>query len=84
MAIDERSRLELAAAARRALGEDAGVTLMEMLPPVGWGDVATKRDLDHLHLQMTADIQAAINSLTWRMLSFMVAFFGAIVAVVKL
>ena len=36
---------------------DAAVTLMEMLPPVGWADVATKRDLDHLaevlRLEMT-------------------------------
>jgi hypothetical protein len=25
---------------------------MELLPPVGWADVATKRDLDHLSEHM--------------------------------
>jgi hypothetical protein len=43
--VDERSRLQLADAAKRAFGDDAGITLMEMLPPVGWADVATKQDL---------------------------------------
>jgi predicted nuclease with TOPRIM domain len=45
MSVDERRRLELADAAKRALGDDAGITLMEMLPSVGWADVATKQDL---------------------------------------
>ena len=45
MSVDERRRLELADAVKRALGDDAGITLMEMLPPVGWADVATKQDL---------------------------------------
>ena len=48
MTIDEQGRLELAEAAKRALGERAGVTLMELLPPVGWADVATRHDLDAL------------------------------------
>lgn len=30
---------------------------MEHLPPVGWADVATKRDLDHLRTVMTSDIE---------------------------
>ena len=46
MAVDERGRLQLAEAAKRAFGDDAGITLMELLPPVGWADVATKHDLD--------------------------------------
>ena len=46
MAVDERGRLQLAEAAKRAFGDDAGITLMELLPPVGWADVATKYDLD--------------------------------------
>jgi hypothetical protein len=48
MAVDERRRLQLADAAKRALGDDPGITLMELLPPVGWADVARKQDLDLL------------------------------------
>jgi hypothetical protein len=34
------------------LGADEAATLMEHLPPVGWADVATKRDLDTIRLEM--------------------------------
>lgn len=52
IAIDERGRLELAEAANRVLGERAGLTLMELLPPVGWADVATKHDLAALEARI--------------------------------
>ena len=58
MSVDERRRLQLADAAKRALGDDAGITLMEMLPPVGWADVATKRDLDVLEQRLEARLEA--------------------------
>ena len=48
MALDELARHELHDRPRKALGEQAAATLMEYLPPVGWADVATKRDLDAL------------------------------------
>lgn len=48
MAIDERSRHELYVRLEGVLGPEAATTLMEHLPPVGWADVATKRDLDLL------------------------------------
>lgn len=47
MAIDERSRHELYRRLEETLGPEAATTLMEHLPPVGWADVATKRDLEH-------------------------------------
>ena len=46
MVLDERSRHELYLKLEEVLGPERAETLMEMLPPVGWADVATKRDLD--------------------------------------
>jgi hypothetical protein len=48
MAVDERSRRALFQRLAEVLGHEEASTLMEHLPPVGWGDVATRRDLDAL------------------------------------
>lgn len=48
MAIDERSRHELYLKPEAVLGEEEAATMMEHLPPVGWADVVTKDDLNHL------------------------------------
>jgi hypothetical protein len=48
MAIGEHSRNELYRRLEEMLGAEAAATLMSYLPPVGWADVATKRDLDAL------------------------------------
>lgn len=45
---DETARFELHEGLREALGEARGDTLMSLLPPVGWADVATNQDLDAL------------------------------------
>jgi hypothetical protein len=43
--IDERARHELYRAVEELLGTRIADTLMALLPPVGWADVATKGDL---------------------------------------
>ena len=48
MAISEESRHQLYQRLEEALGHDEATVLMEHLPPVGWADVATRRDLDAL------------------------------------
>jgi hypothetical protein len=48
MVLDERSRHQLYLLLEEVLGPEAATTLMELLPPVGWADVALKRDLDAL------------------------------------
>jgi hypothetical protein len=63
MSVDERSRLQLAEALKRALGDDEGITLMELLPPVGWADVATKHDL----LMLEGRVDARSESFEERM-----------------
>ena len=56
MVVSERARLEMAEALRSALGEEAAMTLMEHLPPAGWSDVATRRDLDLLRAEMHTEM----------------------------
>jgi len=99
MAIDERRRLELADAVKRTLGDEAGLTLMEMLPPVGWADVATKQDLERAIAALRSEMHAGFDGLehklmaafhkemtaqTWRLVTAATAMFGLFAAVVRL
>ena len=52
MAISEESRHHLYQRLEQVLGPSEATVLMEHLPPVGWADVATKRDLDALETRM--------------------------------
>ena len=52
MSIDEPSRHELYQRLEQILGPGPAATLMEHLPPVGWSDVATKRDLEVLDVRL--------------------------------
>ncbi|HEX9312519.1 MAG TPA: hypothetical protein VGA30_06795 [Actinomycetota bacterium] len=56
MTIDERSRHALYLKLEEVLGSEDAEVLMEHLPPVGWADVATKRDLDHLAVATKRDL----------------------------
>lgn len=56
MTLTEEGRHRLHSSLAQAIGADAANTLMEMLPPVGWADIATKRDLDHLATGLRAEL----------------------------
>jgi hypothetical protein len=56
VAITEESRYQLFQRLEELLGPEKVATLMELLPPVGWADVATKRDLDHVQSVLDARI----------------------------
>jgi hypothetical protein len=56
--IDERARHDLYRAMEELLGTERADTLMSLLPPVGWADVATKDDLRHLEARMEAHMDS--------------------------
>ena len=58
MALDERARHELFLRLEAVLGPEPAGTLMELMPPVGWADVATKRDLDALEQRIDLRFEA--------------------------
>jgi hypothetical protein len=61
MAVDEAARHQLYSSLESTLGPDATSTLMSLLPPVGWADVATRQDLTSLGNELRAEI-AGIRS----------------------
>ena len=56
MTIHEQARHDLFVRLEAVLGRDEAATLMEHLPPVGWADVATRRDLDVLQAAIKSDL----------------------------
>ena len=76
MSLDERARHELYEQLDRSIGTESADTLMAHLPPVGWADVATKQDLDHvtdvltlrmdmLAAEIRAEVQRALRQQLW-------------------
>ncbi len=63
MTVTEARRIALLEAAQHALGREVAITLMEMLPPSGWGDVATRQRVDALEhdMRLQFDTQQARN-----------------------
>lgn len=45
MTVEERDRLALFEALKASIGSDHAMTFLELVPPVGWSDIATKDDL---------------------------------------
>jgi hypothetical protein len=64
MAMTEAQRHELYVRLEEAIGMGAATTLMEGMPPVGWADVATKRDLEHLEARLDARLEARLDVIT--------------------
>lgn len=63
MAITEESRHHLYVKLESVLGAEEATTLMEHLPPVGWADVATKRDLETFGELLRHELRADLNGL---------------------
>ena len=63
------------------LDEEAADTLMELLPPVGWADVATKTDLQHLQLTIEVNVRKLIHEQTKWLITTMIAMNAVTVAV---
>lgn len=46
------------------MGRDSADVLMDLLPPVGWADIATKQDLDHLERRLDATFEGLTYQIT--------------------
>jgi hypothetical protein len=67
MSIDERRRHALYERLEGVLEPEHADTLMELLPPVGWADVATKQDLHALEQRMDLRFEAMASTFEARL-----------------
>ena len=83
MVVSESERHELYQTLEGVIGKRPTETMMSLLPPVGWADVATKRDLEAMEARineriirtaLTVNIPAVLAAVA---LSFAAARFGA-------
>ena len=69
MSVNEPERQDLYQGLLELMGDRRAETMMKLLPPTGWGDVATRRDLE-THQKATESALAAmksdINAQIWR------------------
>ncbi len=99
MSVTEFERHQLYSWFEEHMGEDRATTMMNLLPPTGWGDVATRRDLhlleagldakiDTLEARLDAKIEARLGEFRSEMMrtlgTWLFASQAAVIAVVTL
>lgn len=88
MSVTEYERNQLFTWLEEHMGKERASTLMTLLPPVGWADVATKHDLDELaerlQLAMKADMHELRSDLQRTFVTWMFAAQGAAIAAIGL
>ena len=83
MAITEETRDLLYRRLAEVLGREEATTLMEHLPPVGWADVATKRDLDNFADKLRAEMYRGQRNLLVAVLAVHPTLIALMLAVAK-
>ena len=78
MAVSEQRRHQLHEWVWASAKEGVAATLMELLPPVGWADVATKRDLDHLQTQIRLELSEGLRGIEDKLRTQLVWTVGSI------
>ena len=68
MPVDERARHLLYRKLEAVLGPDEAGTLMEHLPPAGWANLATKKDLESLEENLEHRLTAKMEQLARRLI----------------
>jgi hypothetical protein len=94
MAIDE-ARRELFSLLDERLGTRAAALLMAELPPAGWRDFATRRDIDALRTELRGEMAEVrgefrqalahqLHTIVYTNIGCMLGFGGIVLAAVKL
>lgn len=77
MTVTESRRFVLHRALRDQFGASVADTLMEHLPPAGWGDVARQSDIESLRVNLKNEINVLVTEKLNSHLRWMIGLFSA-------
>lgn len=81
MALDKEEQAYLYERCREALGDRGAKLLMTELPPTGWGDLATKKDLEMLEYKLTGTFERALREQTKTFVMWTTSLTGAVAGI---
>lgn len=76
MAVSEQERHQLHSTLERVLGEREAATMMALTPPIGWGDVSRRSDVDHLGVLTNTQLEQFRAEMNGRFVQFETAMSG--------
>ena len=82
MEVAEFQRHEVLKWLEQQMGPERAAIMMELLPPTGWGDIVTSRDLDALESRLVGEIHEAQADLLLKLYFGMVASNATLVGLV--
>jgi hypothetical protein len=82
MSVTEFQRHEVFKWLEEKMGPERAAIMMDLLPPVGWGDIVTTRDLASLEARLTGQIHEAKADLLIKLFFGMVASNATLVGLV--
>ncbi|MFP5255937.1 MAG: hypothetical protein ACLGI8_08830 [Acidimicrobiia bacterium] len=87
MSVGEFQRHQVFQWVEEAMGPKAAI-MMDLLPPVGWGDIATRADLELVRADLRAEIRGAnaelLHKLWFGLVASQATPVGLVVAAVQL
>ncbi len=77
--VSEEDRHDMANSLEQHLGRRTAMTLLQHLPPVGWGDVATVRDIEALEARVDAKLAVLQASMQRWFIATLLTFIGTMI-----
>jgi hypothetical protein len=66
----------------QAMGSEKAAIMMDLLPPVGWGDIATRADIDNVRMEIRAAVDRLESSLTKSFVTWLLVSQATVVTLV--
>jgi len=84
MSVSEFQRHQVFQWSEEAMGPEKAAIMMDLLPPVGWGDIATRGDLEVVRAEIRSANAELLHKLWFGLVASQATVVGLVVAVVQL